>query len=73
MWHWFLWVTGSSNVSGKWYGFWSGFAGDIPMFLGVGVLWRKVNCHEPRCPRIGTHHVPGTHYVKCRKHHPLEG
>lgn len=74
LWHWFLHVTGSDNVSGPWYGFWSGFGSDIAEFgllYGLYVLVRKHNCHARGCLRIGLHHVDGTPYVVCRKHHPL--
>jgi hypothetical protein len=36
--------------------------------------YRKINCHEPGCWRIGKHHVEGTPYITCHAHHPgLEG
>lgn len=71
LWHLFLHLTGSDNVSGPWYGFWSGFAGDIPV-LGIGVvLWRRHNCHEPGCWRIQFRaHPDDEGHVVCRKHHP---
>lgn len=69
IWHWFLTVTGSNNTSGTWYGFWSGFGSDLMEFTVLGVLYRKLNCHEPGCWRIGLHHHK--HLVLCKKHHPL--
>lgn len=68
--HWFLHLTGSDNTSGVWYGFWSGFGSDLMEFTALGMLWRKLNCHVDGCHRIGLHHVDGTPYVTCRKHHP---
>lgn len=32
--------------------------------------YRKINCHEPWCWRIGRHRVEGTPYIVCHKHHP---
>lgn len=73
IWHWFLHVTGISNVSGSWYGFWSGFASDIPEFAILAIIYRKLNCHADGCKRIGLHHVKGTNFITCRKHHPTHG
>lgn len=70
MFHWFLTVTGSNNPSGTWYGWWSGFCGDLGLFAGITILYKKVNCHIDGCRRIGLHHVEGTPYIVCRKHHP---
>lgn len=69
MWHWILTVTGSNNVSGRWYGFWSGFAGVIPEFAVIGLVWRHLNCHETGCWRISFHRDPETGHATCRKHH----
>ena len=45
--HFFLVVTGSINESHAWYGFWSGFAGDLTLFTGIAIWYKKHNCHEP--------------------------
>lgn len=62
---------GLDNASGPYYLFWSGFGGDligaIPLFGVLAVVWRRVNCHQPGCWRIGLHHHEQT--VLCRKHH----
>lgn len=70
LWRELLHVTGASNVSGAWYGFWSGFAGDIPLFGVFLVLWRRHNCHVRGCWRVQwrTH---GEHSL-CRRHHPSD-
>ena len=68
--HWIWWHLGLSN-NGPWYAFWSGFGSDLAEFAIVGVVYRKVNCHDARCWRIGLHHVEGTPYTTCRKHHPV--
>jgi len=57
--------------SGNWSNFWGGFGSDIPELAIFIVLWRKINCHAKGCWRIGLHHVAGTPYVTCRKHHPV--
>lgn len=67
IWNWFLTVTGSNNTSGTWYGFWSGFAGDLFIFGALVSFYRKHNCHDNHCWRIGKHIVDGTPY--CNKHH----
>ena len=39
----------------------------------IGVAYgafRRVNCHQHRCWRIGRHHVDGSPYVVCGRHHP---
>lgn len=73
VWHWFLHWTGSDNVSGPWYGFWSGFGSDLGevtlLGLAVGVV-KSRNCHVKGCWRLGKHPVSGTPFAVCRRHHP---
>jgi hypothetical protein len=76
--HWLAVHTGTVNEPGVYYGFWSGFGSDIGEYailvgLTVGLYhaFRRHNCHEPRCWRIGIHPVDGTPFHACRKHHPL--
>lgn len=66
----FLHVTGSDNVSGRWYGFWSGFGGDLPIFGGLYVWLRHHNCHQLHCWRIGRHPYQDGQ-VYCKHHRPL--
>ena len=62
----------------KAYGFWSGFGSVIPwalfsmggIFAGLAVGLRKVNCHEPGCPRIGRYPDAGGAFHYCGTHHP---
>jgi hypothetical protein len=35
------------------------------------VLLRRLHCHASGSWRIGIHHVVGTPFVTCRKHHPV--
>jgi hypothetical protein len=75
--HWAAIHTGTSDESGIYYGFWSGFGSDLGeatliTAVGVGVYTgaRKVNCHTKGCWRIGHHVLEGTPYILCRHHHP---
>jgi hypothetical protein len=75
--HWLAVHTGLSNLSGSWYGFWSGFGSDLAEFgvigaVGTGAyqLVRKYNCHEPGCWRVGTHPAAGGQFLVCYRHHP---
>lgn len=71
--HWLAHVLGLDNLSGPWYGFWSGSGSDLGELAIVGALVteiRKHNCHEPRCLRVGRFPVEGTPFITCRHHHP---
>lgn len=64
-------ILGLDNLSGPWYGFWSGFGSDMSEVIMFGWLYaflRKHNCHVQGCWRIGRHAVDG--YVVCARHHP---
>ena len=37
---------------------------------GVYQLFKKYNCHEPGCWRVGTHPAAGGQFVLCYRHHP---
>jgi hypothetical protein len=67
---WLLHAFGLDDGSGAWYLFWSGIVGDLALFGTLFVLLRRLNCHASGCWRIGIHHVVGTPFVTCRKHHP---
>lgn len=71
IWHWFLHWTGSDNVSGPQYGFWSGFGSDIGEVTLVGAVLaaaRHKNCHVKGCWRLG-HIDPDHGHPACRRHH----
>ena len=68
--HGLLHVLGIDNLGGYWYGWWSGFAGDLSILATPVVLLHKHNCHVRGCPRVGKHPVAGTTWTVCRKHHP---
>jgi len=70
--HWLTVHTGSSNTAGTPpnYNFFSGSGSDISELAIVGAVlgaYRKSNCHQPGCWRIGRHHVDGTPW--CDRHH----
>jgi hypothetical protein len=75
--HWLQVHTGTVNEGGPYYGFWSGFGSDIAEFgilgaIGTGLyqLFKKVNCHEPGCWRVGTHPAADGQFMLCYRHHP---
>jgi hypothetical protein len=64
--HW----LGMDNLSGPVYGFWSGFGSDVSEVALIGAvfgIFRRHNCHERHCWRIGRHVVDGTPW--CDRHH----
>jgi hypothetical protein len=73
LWHWLEAVSGARDEAGAWYGLWSGLGGALPdlalLAAVLGFAWHR-NCHVHRCWRLGRHHVDGTPFVVCRKHHP---
>jgi hypothetical protein len=69
--------AGTDDLSGSWYGFWSGIGSDLAELtligaVGTGVyhVVKKYNCHEPRCWRVGTHPAAGGQFILCYRHHP---
>lgn len=70
IWHWFLHFTGADNVSGPWYGFWSGFGsdiGEVTLIAAVLGAARHKNCHVKGCWRLG-HSDPEHGHPVCRRH-----
>ena len=73
MWSWLAHVLGMDNLSGPYYGFWSGAGSDISELAMVGALLgllRKGNCEVHGCWRLGRHTVQATGHRVCRHHHP---
>jgi hypothetical protein len=75
--HWLAVYTGLSNLSGPYYGFWSGFGSDLAELTLIGAvgtavyqLVRKYNCHYPGCWRVGNHPAAGGQFYLCWRHHP---
>lgn len=53
-----------------WYNMWSGFGSDVGEVVIIGGLiqmFRKHNCHQQGCWRIGKHQVDGSPW--CSRHH----
>lgn len=66
---WLLHVLGvNPHVTGSWYSWWSGAAGDLGWIGGAGVLYRRHQCHRRGCWRLARH--PHGPYVLCARHHP---
>lgn len=75
--HWWAVHTGTVNESGPYYGFFSGFGSDlgeatlvVGVISGVLMAYRKLNCHEPTCRRLGLHPTADGMFHLCRHHHP---
>ena len=77
--HWLAYQTGTyCGTTGTRYCYWSGFGSVFPwvafsmggIFAGLAVGLRKVNCHQPGCPRIGRYPDAGGSFHYCGKHHP---
>ena len=75
--HWLEVHTGINNEPGPYYGFWSGFGSDLTEFGVIGAiataayqLFKKYNCHEPGCWRVGAHEAAGGQFSLCYRHHP---
>ena len=68
--HWLAVHTGVENEASHYYAFWSGFGSDLSEIAIPAAAWglfRKHNCHQRRCWRIGRHVVDGTPW--CDRHH----
>ncbi len=69
IWHDIEHFTGMDNLSGPFYGFWSGFGSDITEFALLGALISIYKQHKcASCWRVGRHPVEGTPYLTCHKH-----
>lgn len=75
--HWLQLHTGIINEPGPDYGFWSGFGSDLEEFGIIGAigaaiyqLFKKYNCHEPGCWRVGQYPAAGGQFLLCYRHHP---
>jgi hypothetical protein len=74
---WLQVYTGTVDEPGPYYAFWSGFGSDLAEFGILGAagaaiyhLFKRWNCHEPGCWRIGTHPAAGGQFNLCYHHHP---
>lgn len=75
--HWLLHFLGMDNLSGPFYGFWSGSGsdvGEIAIIGGMVTLVRKHNCHTRGCWRVGRFPaIEGGGWGYCRRHHSTNG
>lgn len=70
--HWLAHFLGftAGDGNGSPYLFWSGAGSDLAYLGFLYALLRHVNCHQPRCLRVGRLPVDGTPFKVCRRHHP---
>jgi hypothetical protein len=67
---------GITNEAGSYYAFWSAPGSDISEVAILGGLYgmlRHLNCHAPRCWRLGKHPTADGTFKLCPKHHPEVG
>ena len=74
--HWLSHFFGLDNLSGPFYGFWSGIGSDLDAYIRDGIILlfalKMWNCHEHGCWRVGhmtTVEDNGHHFRRCKKHH----
>lgn len=68
----FHWL-GLDSASGPAYLAWSGVGSDLSELAIVGGLvavYRRHNCHQRWCWRVGRFPVANGQFVTCRRHHP---
>lgn len=74
--HWISYATGSYNVPGLAHNYnaFSGSLGDVSelgIFIALSTIgyhaYKRNNCHEQHCWRIGS--LPVSNYRVCKKHH----
>ncbi len=71
--HWLAHILGLDDLSGPWYGWWSGAGSDlseVAIIGGMASIVRRHNCHAHRCWRVGRLPIEGQPWTVCRKHHP---
>lgn len=74
--NWISHFFGIDDPSGPFYLSWSGWVSDlteIAIFGGLVQWYRSRQCHVDGCHHFGSHHVNGTPFVTCKKHHPNQG
>jgi hypothetical protein len=70
--HWLAHILGLDDLSGPWYGWWSGAGSDVSELALFGALAASIrarNCEVKPCWRLGRHTTAAGHRV-CRRHHP---
>lgn len=77
-WHWYEVHTGIARGGpDPYYNAWSGILSDLGEYAiaaaaisGVIGWYRKHNCHEATCWRLGKHPTEGGTFILCHRHHP---
>lgn len=67
---WFLGLYPVPDGTSPWYQLWSGIIPALTVLTLLGTVagaWHHLNCHEPKCLRIGKHKVDGSPW--CNRHH----
>jgi hypothetical protein len=72
--HWLYVHLGLADANSPWYLFPSGWGSILLVsgsFLTVPyITWKRHNCHEPRCWRVGRVTVDDKGTLSCWHHHP---
>jgi hypothetical protein len=68
--HWLYVHAGLNSGNSPWYLFPSGAFGYFGVLTIVWAVLRRLNCHQPRCWRIGRFPVEGSLLHACHRHHP---
>ena len=66
--HTLLHITGIDTQQSRWYDFWSGIATQASLLGGLAAFYRRSQCHQPWCVRLGHPHPAMNHQPVCRKH-----
>jgi hypothetical protein len=66
--HWLTWAFWPTTT--RRFAFFSCFGGGIGGLGVAGLLWHRMNCHNPQCWRVGRYHLAGGQFVVCAKHRP---
>lgn len=67
---WLIHALGIDTQQSWAYDFWSGVATQLPLpnWIIAAVWYRRHNCHEARCHRLGRHMYGGAQW--CARHRP---
>lgn len=72
--NWLISFLGMDNASGHAYLAWSGWGSDVAeagIFVSLGGMLKRHNCHVPWCPRIGRFTTAAGELL-CHKHSPID-
>lgn len=66
--HWVAWTWGGDGTGGSSGTGYLICSGPLTFAGLTSVVWRHLNCHEPRCMRIARHRDPATGDHYCLRH-----